>query len=51
MNSETTAVKISAIGKAHQTIFTTFEDRVNKYAIGNTNTASLSDAVKNGLNA
>ena len=42
-------VKISAIGKVHQTIFVTLSDNVNKYATGNTNTTSLNKDIINGL--
>ena len=51
MKDETIAVSTSAIGNVHQTISTTFEDNVNKYAIGKTNITSLSNAVKKGLKA
>ena len=42
-------VKISAVGKVHQTILVTLLDNVNKYAIGNTNTTSLNKEIINGL--
>lgn len=42
-------VKISAIGKVHQTIFVTLSDNVNKYATGNTNITSLNNEIINGL--
>lgn len=51
MKNETIAVSDSAMGNVHQTIFTTLVESVNRYAIGNTNTASLKSAVKNGMNA
>ena len=51
MKIEISAVNSSAIGKVHQTIFVTFSDSVNKYAIGNTKITNLNNDIINGLNA